>query len=122
MYNETLVGIFVMITIIGMVRSWLLVPQPLVIIEDVCINKFASAYGIAGAINGIISIVCGPIVGFMKDWTNSFVVCQLALILMNVLFVIPWAVQFFSVDLLKRRKERADNKIAAQTSAPFSTD
>ncbi|XP_043791243.1 uncharacterized protein LOC122714179 [Apis laboriosa] len=121
-YNETLVGMFVMITIIGMVRSWLLVPQPLVIIEDVCINKFASAYGIAGAINGMVSIVCGPIVGFMKDWTNSFVVCQLALILMNVLFVIPWAVQFFSVDLLKRRKERADNKIAAQTSAPFSTD
>lgn len=59
--------------------------------------------------------------GFLKDWTNSFVVCQLALILMNVLFVIPWAVQFLSVDLPKRRKERMD-KIAAQTSGSFSAD
>ncbi|KAK1129010.1 hypothetical protein K0M31_020144 [Melipona bicolor] len=115
LYNDTLTGMFVMITIIGMVRSWLLVPQPLVIIEDISIDKFASAYGIAGAMNGVISILFGPIVGFLKDWTNSFVVCQLALILMNILFVIPWAVQFLSVDLLKWRKERAD-KIAAQIS------
>ncbi|XP_068969320.1 monocarboxylate transporter 9 [Bombus flavifrons] len=121
LYNDTLIGTFVMITVIGMVRSWLLVPQPLAIIEDISIDKFASAYGIAGAINGVISILFGPIVGFLKDWTNSFVVCQLALILMNVLFVIPWAVQFLSVDLPKRRKERMD-KIAAQTSGSFSTD
>ncbi|XP_050473080.1 uncharacterized protein LOC126865053 [Bombus huntii] len=121
LYNDTLIGTFVMITIIGMVRSWLLVPQPLAIIEDISIDKFASAYGIAGAINGVISILFGPIVGFLKDWTNSFVVCQLALILMNVLFVIPWTVQFLSVDLPKRRKERMD-KIAAQTSGSFSTD
>lgn len=63
MYNDTLIGTFVMITVIGMVRSWLLVPQPLAIIEDISIDKFASAYGIAGAINGVISILFGPIVG-----------------------------------------------------------
>ncbi|XP_053971487.1 uncharacterized protein LOC128872631 [Hylaeus volcanicus] len=120
-YSDTLTGTFVMIAIIGMVRSWLLVPQPLVIIEDISIDKFASAYGIAGASSGVISIVFGPIVGLMKDWTNSFVVCQLALILMNVLFVIPWAVQFLSVNLPKRRKERAD-KIAAETSGALSAD
>ncbi|OAD58324.1 Monocarboxylate transporter 7 [Eufriesea mexicana] len=121
LYNETLIGTFVMITLIGMVRSWLLVPQPLAIIEDISIDKFASAYGISGAISGVISILFGPIVGFMKDWTNSFVVCQLALILMNVLFVIPWAIQFLSVDLPKRRKERTD-KIAAKTSGSLSAD
>ncbi|XP_076636953.1 uncharacterized protein LOC143349514 isoform X1 [Colletes latitarsis] len=120
-YDDTLTGTFIMIAIIGMVRSWLLVPQPLVIIEDVSIDKFASAYGISGAISGVISIVFGPIVGLMKDWTNSFVVCQLALILMNVLFVIPWAIQFLSVDLPKWRKERAD-KVAAQTSGALSAD
>ncbi|XP_076762882.1 uncharacterized protein LOC143430461 [Xylocopa sonorina] len=121
MYNDTLTGTFVMIAVIGMVKSWLWVPQPLVVIEDISIDKYASAYGIYGAISGIISILFGPIVGFLKDWTNSFVVCQLALLLMNVLFVIPWAIQFLSVDLLKRRKERAD-KIAAQTSGSLSAD
>ncbi|CAK9813605.1 Monocarboxylate transporter 1 [Anthophora plagiata] len=121
LYNETLVGTFVMIAVVGIVRSWLLVPQPLVIIEGVSIDKFASAYGIYGAISGVISILFGPIVGLMKDWTNSFVVCQLALIAMNVLFVIPWAIQFLSVDLPKKKKERV-NKIAAQTSGSLSAD
>lgn len=63
MYNDTLIGTFVMVAVIGVVRSWLLVPQPLVIIEDVSIDKFASAYGIYGAISGVISILFGPIVG-----------------------------------------------------------
>ncbi|KOC65428.1 Monocarboxylate transporter 7 [Habropoda laboriosa] len=121
LYSETLIGTFVMIAAIGMVRSWLLVPQPLVIIEGVTIDKFASAYGIYGAISGVISILFGPIVGLMKDWTNSFVVCQLALIAMNVLFVIPWAIQFLSVDLPKKKQERV-NKIAAQTSGSLSAD
>ncbi|KZC12317.1 Monocarboxylate transporter 14 [Dufourea novaeangliae] len=114
-YSSTLSGAFIMIAVIGVVRSWLLVPQPLVVIEDISIEKFASAYGIYGAISGVISILFGPIVGLLKDWTNSFVVCQLALIAMNVLFVIPWAIQFLSVDLPKRRKEQAD-KVAAETS------
>lgn len=52
-----------MVALIGMARSWLLVPQPLVIIEDVSIEKFASAYGIYGAISGVISILFGPMVG-----------------------------------------------------------
>lgn len=121
LYNDTLTGTFVMIAVIGVVRSWLLVPQPLVIIEDISIEKFASAYGIYGAISGMISILFGPIVGFLKDWTNSFVVCQLALILMNVLFVIPWGIQFLSVDLPKRRKEQKD-KIAAQASGRLSAN
>ncbi|XP_012134895.1 uncharacterized protein LOC100875848 [Megachile rotundata] len=121
LYSETLVGTFAMIAVIGIVRSWLLVPQPLAIIEDISIDKFASAYGIYGGISGVTSILCGPIVGLLKDWTNSFVVCQLALILMNVLFVIPWAIQFLSVGLPKRGKERAD-KIAAQTSGSLSAD
>ena len=121
LYNGTLMGTFVMIAVIGVVRSWLLVPQPLVIIEDISIEKFASAYGIYGAISGVTSILFGPIVGLMKDWTNSFVVCQLALILMNVLFVIPWAIQFLSVNLPKRRKKRA-NIIATQTSRPLSAN
>ncbi|XP_076243826.1 uncharacterized protein LOC143185023 [Calliopsis andreniformis] len=120
LYNDTLTGTLVMIAVIGIVRSWLLVPQPLVIIEDVSIEKFASAYGIFGAISGMISILFGPLVGFMKDWTNSFVVCQFALIFMNILFVIPWAVQFLSVDLSRRREQK--NKIAGQSSGPLSVN
>jgi len=56
-------GVLIMTTIIGMVRSWLLVSQPLVIIEDICIEKFASAYGIFAVISALVTTVFGAIVG-----------------------------------------------------------
>lgn len=56
-------GVLIMTVIIGVVRSWLLVPQPLVIIEDISIEKFASAYGIFSVISGLVTVVCGAIVG-----------------------------------------------------------
>lgn len=62
-FENTLMGALVMNAAIGMVRSWLLVPQPLVIIEDISIDKFASAYGIFAVVNGIVSIFVGPFIG-----------------------------------------------------------
>jgi len=61
-------GVLIMIAIIGMVRSWLLVPQPLVIIEDIRIEKFASAYGIFAVISGLVTIVFGAIVGEIRKF------------------------------------------------------
>lgn len=61
-------GAFIMTALIGLARSWLLVPQPLVIIEDISIEKFASAYGVSGIINGLVTIIFGAIVGEKKKW------------------------------------------------------
>jgi len=58
-------GVFIMTAIIGAVRSWILVLQPLVIIEDISIEKFALAYGIYSVISGLVTIVCGALVGKM---------------------------------------------------------
>jgi len=60
-------GAFIMTALIGFARSWLLVPQPLVIIEDINIEKFASAYGIFGIISGLVTVVFGAIVGKKKN-------------------------------------------------------
>lgn len=61
--EHTLTGVFVMVAIIGVVRPWLLVPQPLVIIEDISIEKLASAYGISAVIAGLVTVVFGALVG-----------------------------------------------------------
>lgn len=56
-------GVLVMTAIIGVIRSWLLVPQPLVVIEDIRIEKIASAYGILSVISGLVTVVFGALVG-----------------------------------------------------------
>ena len=56
-------GLIVMVAAIGMVRSWLMVPQPLVVVENLAVGKFAAAYGVFAIISGLISIVFGPVIG-----------------------------------------------------------
>ncbi|XP_050446345.1 monocarboxylate transporter 9 [Cataglyphis hispanica] len=109
LYEHTLMGAFIMTALIGIARSWLLVSQPLVIIEDISIEKFASAYGIFGIISGLVTIVFGAIVGLIKDWTDSFDLYQVSLLVLNGAFIIPWALQFIFVDLKKRQKQHIRN-------------
>ncbi|EFN67211.1 Monocarboxylate transporter 9 [Camponotus floridanus] len=111
LYKHTLMGAFIMTALIGFVRSWLLVPQPLVIIENINIEKFASAYGIFGIISGLVTVVFGAIVGLIKDWTDSFDMYQVSLLVLNGAFIIPWTLQFIFVDLKKRPKQRAEETI-----------
>ncbi|XP_012279760.1 uncharacterized protein LOC105699395 isoform X2 [Orussus abietinus] len=104
--EDTLSGTLVSIAAIGVVRSWLLVPHPLVIVENFTVDNFAAAYGVFTVVSGVTSIVFGPVVGYIKDWTNSFDVCQLVLVGLNFLFVVPWMLEFFWVDFLPRRKDK----------------
>lgn len=88
--EHTLMGILIMTVFIGTVRSWLLVPQPIVIIEDVSIKKFASAYGIYGIITGFVSVVCGAIVGEMTNiiLRYEFTILQLCNLNFHILLYI----------------------------------
>lgn len=61
-----MMGLISMVAVIGMVRSWLMVPQVLVVVENLSVDKFAAAYGVFAIISGVISIVCAPIVGKIK--------------------------------------------------------
>ncbi|XP_029173659.1 monocarboxylate transporter 9-like [Nylanderia fulva] len=114
--EHTLMGALIMTALIGFARSWLLVPQNIVIIEDVSIEQFASAYGIFGIISGLVTIVCGAIVGFVKDWTDSYDMYQISLLVLHGAFIIPWALQFIFVDLRKHRKQRAQKVIIKSIS------
>lgn len=62
-YEDTLVGVLVFVAVIGGIRSWLIVPQPLAVVENISVDKYAAAYGMFAVISGIISTVFGPIVG-----------------------------------------------------------
>ncbi|KAL7307177.1 monocarboxylate transporter 5 [Trichogramma pretiosum] len=91
--EDTLIGSLIMVGVIGAVRSWLLVPQPLVVVEDVGVDQFAAAYGIFAIVSGVISVIFGPLSGLIKDWTESFIACQVVLLIMNALFIVPWTVE-----------------------------
>lgn len=72
LYERTLKGALITIAIIGAVRSWLLVTQPLVIIDDLNIKKFASAYGINSVISSVVTIIFGALVGELRKFVIQF--------------------------------------------------
>lgn len=110
--EHTMMGLICMVAVIGMVRSWLIVPQALVVVENLTVDKFAAAYGVFAIISGGISIVFGPAVGLIKDWTNSYDLCQLVLLGLNVLFIVPWGMEFLSEYIvMKKDKKRPLNEL-----------
>ncbi|XP_001599963.1 monocarboxylate transporter 14 [Nasonia vitripennis] len=102
-FEDTLTGTIIMVAVIGAVRSWLLVPQPLVVVENISVDQFAAAYGVFAIVSGVISVIFGPFAGLIKDWTDSFVVCQIVLLAMNALFIVPWTMEII---LAKKKTEK----------------
>ncbi|XP_015183536.1 PREDICTED: monocarboxylate transporter 9 [Polistes dominula] len=61
MLEDSLMAVLVMNALIGMIRALMLVPQTLVIIESVQIDKLASAIGCFGFIMGATSLILSPV-------------------------------------------------------------
>lgn len=62
-FDHTLAGVLVSIAAIGIVRSWMYVPQPLVVVENFPVEKYSAAYGIFSLVSGGIMIFFGPVIG-----------------------------------------------------------
>lgn len=69
-FEGTMAGIMVCISIIGAVRSWIYVPQPLVIVENYPVEKYAACYGVFSLVSGIIIITVGPVIGTYQKLSN----------------------------------------------------
>lgn len=47
------------------------------------------------------------IAGIIKDYTGSYEIYQISLLVLNGIFILPWALQFIFVDFRKWRQQRA---------------
>ncbi|XP_053598558.1 uncharacterized protein LOC103570511 [Microplitis demolitor] len=107
-FGSTLMGIYVCTAGIGIVRTFLMVPQPLVVVENYPVEMYAACYGIFTLVNGVAMIIIGPLVGIIKDATDSFEVGQLVLIALNCVFIVPWAFELL-VDYRTKRKNKIND-------------
>ncbi|XP_057340861.1 uncharacterized protein LOC130677939 [Microplitis mediator] len=108
-FGDTLMGIYVCTAGIGIVRTFLMVPQPLVVVENYPVEMYAACYGIFTLVNGLVMVIIGPLVGIIKDVTDSFEVGQLVLIALNCAFIVPWAFEFLVDYRTKRKNNNNDN-------------
>ncbi|XP_061385920.1 monocarboxylate transporter 9-like [Danaus plexippus] len=100
----TYLPLLILTAILGALRSLVHIAQPIVMAEHVPIERYPPAYGLYMLLAGAISLSVGPMIGFIRDYTGSYVIAFSLLAICNLCCVIPWTIEAIIV-AVKRRKE-----------------
>ncbi|KAM3967797.1 monocarboxylate transporter 9 [Aphomia sociella] len=89
----TFMPLLVLTAILGAMRSLVHIAQPIVMAEHVPIEKYPPAYGLYMLLTGALSLSVGPAIGFIRDYTGSYVIAFNMLTACNLCCVIPWGIE-----------------------------
>ncbi|XP_050297253.1 uncharacterized protein LOC126736765 [Anthonomus grandis grandis] len=99
--NNTYMWTLSVLSILGFLRCFIQTPLPLVFSEEYQ-DQFSTAYSLFMAVNGVVSLVIGPLMSVVKSVTGSdFLVCHI-LTVAYVICVIAWVVE---LTFCKRKTE-----------------
>ncbi|XP_047532285.1 monocarboxylate transporter 9-like [Vanessa atalanta] len=101
----TYLPMLILTGILGALRSLVHIAQPIVMAEHVPIEQYPPAYGLYMLLAGGISLSVGPMIGFIRDYTGSYVIAFVMLAVCNFCCVIPWTVEGI-IMFVKRRRSR----------------
>uniref|UniRef100_A0A0A1WGI3 Monocarboxylate transporter 9 n=1 Tax=Zeugodacus cucurbitae TaxID=28588 RepID=A0A0A1WGI3_ZEUCU len=86
----------------GFLRTWIHVPLPLVFAEYLPKERFATGYGLFMFLQGNIMFAIGPLVGYLRDLTQDYIVTFHCLNFFMALCALPWLIEIVCVKF--RRK------------------
>ncbi|XP_066152066.1 monocarboxylate transporter 7-like [Euwallacea fornicatus] len=87
--NDTYMWKMVVLGILGFLRCFIQTPLPLVFSEEYQ-DQFATAYSLFMAVNGVVSLVYGPLMSYVKALTQSDVMVCHVLTLAYIICVVSW--------------------------------
>ncbi|XP_066994370.2 monocarboxylate transporter 7 isoform X2 [Anabrus simplex] len=88
----------------GFFRAWIHANFALVFAEHCHRDRFPSAYGLFMAISGVIGISTGPLVGVIRDVTNSYPICIHSLNVQMMLCIVPWILELTYTRFCRRKE------------------
>ncbi|KAL1500784.1 hypothetical protein ABEB36_006228 [Hypothenemus hampei] len=105
--HDTYLWQLILLAYLGFLRCFIQSLLPLVFSEEYQDN-FATAYSLFMAINGVVSVICGPLMSLIKDMTGSDVMMSHVLTLAYIICVITWMLEltFFR----KKHGKKNENK------------
>ncbi|KAJ8735791.1 hypothetical protein PYW07_007411 [Mythimna separata] len=102
LWSSTVLTTMVYFTLMGAAHCSIAVLVPLVVAETVAPKKFTAAMGICLLLSGTFSFGIGPIIGAIRDFTNSYSSAFYSLISLYALFAVLWPIEI----IVKNRKLR----------------
>ncbi|CAB3241059.1 unnamed protein product [Arctia plantaginis] len=106
---NTYTPLLILTGILGSLRSLVHIAQPIVLAEHLPIERYPPAYGLYMLLAGVISLSIGPLIGFIRDYTGSYVIAFNMLTACNICCVIPWTVEGI-LEYIKKRKYSSSTK------------
>lgn len=93
----------------GFLRTWIHVPLPLVFAEYLPKERFATGYGLFMFLQGNIMFAIGPLVGYLRDLTQNYVVTFHFLNFFMALCAIPWLLEIVCVKFRRKGNFNRDS-------------
>lgn len=81
--------------VFGSCKGFKAIFQSLVIPEHVPLSKLAAASGLYLILNGILSMMCGLLIGILRDISDSYVMALHGTSVLSSLCIIFWAFEYF---------------------------
>ncbi|KAM7350408.1 monocarboxylate transporter 9 [Cochliomyia hominivorax] len=90
--------------VMGFLRTWIHVPLPLIFAEYLPKERFASGYGLFMFLQGNIMFAIGPVVGYIRDKTQDYILTFHCLNFFMGLCAFPWILEIIFVKFRRRNK------------------
>ncbi|KAH8398043.1 hypothetical protein KR222_011561, partial [Zaprionus bogoriensis] len=95
--------------VLGFLRTWVHVPLPLVLADYLPKERFASGYGLFMFTQGNAMFLIGPIVGYIRDRTQNYILVFHILNVFMALCAVPWIIEVLIVKFRRRSKLERNN-------------
>lgn len=102
-YYTTYMPLLILTGILGALRSLVHIAQPIVMADHVPIERYPPAYGLYMLLSGALSLTVGPLIGFLRDYTGSYIIAFNMLTACNLCCVIPWTIEGIVLFIKKRK-------------------
>ncbi|KAK2585107.1 hypothetical protein KPH14_008618 [Odynerus spinipes] len=106
--GTTLIVIFI---IIGFLRGATLVNLNLSVSECCSLKKLPSAFGIFMVSKGIFVVAMSPLIGYIRDYTQSYRICIHVMTTLIIVTFITWTAEFSYFGFRKRRRALMEDKL-----------
>ncbi|XP_031623601.1 monocarboxylate transporter 14-like [Contarinia nasturtii] len=97
-------GMVVIVAVLGFFRTWLHVPISLVFADHLAPERFPAGYSLFMFFQGNFAFLIGPFIGWIRDFTKSYIVCFNSLSFILCLCVFPWLIEAIWMRMHSRKK------------------
>ncbi|XP_023935742.2 monocarboxylate transporter 9-like [Bicyclus anynana] len=102
----TYLPLLILTGVLGAMRSLVHIAQPIVMAEHVPIERYPPAYGLYMLLAGALSLTVGPMIGFIRDYTGSYVIAFVMLAVCNLCCVVPWTLEAIILYVKRRQRQQ----------------